>query len=476
MPRLLTERTFFRYLKCPNWVWFDAHGGTARAHEPLMEALQDEGLMEEKQRALMAAKRDVAEVRADDEEQAFAQTLAFMREGRQTIYRGVLIDGHWVGHPDLLEKVQGRSLLGDWYYVAADMKRGRAVRDEYKFQGCFYAELLQRLQGVRPYQGYVMTPDGKVLSYLIEKFEKDYALTLDGIERILAGVRPPHFLTSGCKQSPWFKECRSLSDTCEDISLLNRVWREEVARLSAAGIKTVAQLAKLSVRDLQHRIPLADPGRLELLRDQALALTEKRTIIRGRAVLPVSPVELFFDIESDPLRDIDYLFGVLVVEKGLRPDGTVGPAGKAAYHRFFAADSAQEETMWRAFLAFLEQYPEAPIYHYGAFEVEVTRRFEHRFGSTPVARTALARNMIDLLSKLRDTVLFPLSFYSLKDIATHLGFHWRAADASGANSVLWFEQWLRVKDEAYLEKIFAYNEDDVRATHLVQAWLKEHAV
>lgn len=464
MPRLITERTFYHYLKCPTWVWLDAQAGAHRPHEPLMAALQDEGLIEDKRRALLADRTDLAEVKSEDIEEAFYETLDYMRRGRQTIYHGVLVDGHWVGHPDVLEKVEGKSLLGSYYYVAADLKRGRTLRDDYKFQGCFYAELLQRIQGLKPAQGYVITPDGTVLPYLIESFEGDYAITLDGIERILAGQRPPHFLTSGCKQSPWFNECRKEATACDDISLLNRVWRSEVASLQAAGYTTVASLARVSVDTLRRRLPLLDAGRLEIMRDQAVALQEGRHIIRAKVAIPESTVELFFDVESDPLRDLDYLFGVLVVENG-----------QGTYHRFFADDSTQEKTMWNAFLGLITKYPEAPIYHYGGFEVEVVRRFDTRFGSDAVARTALARNMIDLLGLLRPSVLFPLSFYSLKDIATYLGFRWRADDASGANSVLWFEQWLRLKEPAQLEKIFAYNEDDVRATHLVQAWLKHHA-
>ena len=103
MSRKLTERTFFRYLKCPDWVWFDAHEREKKLHEPLMEILQDEGLVEELQRKVLESRKDIAEVTAEDEEEAFNQTLAFMRDGRQTIYRGTLVDGHWVGHPDILE-------------------------------------------------------------------------------------------------------------------------------------------------------------------------------------------------------------------------------------------------------------------------------------------------------------------------------------------------------------------------------------
>ncbi len=464
MPRTITEQSFYRYITCPHWVWFDAHAAERRVHEPLMAALQDDGLVEEKQREILATYRDIAEVTAEDEQESFYQTLAFMRDGRQTIYHGALVDGHWVGHPDILQRVEGRSLLGNYYYIAADIKRARSLRDDFKFQGCFYAELLQKVQGVKPFQGYVITPEGKTLPYLIEHFEREYALTLDGIERIVSGIRPAHFLTSGCKQSPWFKECRGQTHACNDLSLLNRVWREEVAQLESIGIRTVDALAKLAVHDIKKRLPDADIERLELLRDQAIAIAEHRHIVRGRIVFPASDVELFFDIESDPLRDMDYLFGVLVVEHGT---GT--------YHRFFAESSAREEAMWREFLACIERYPQAPIYHYGGFEQEVVRRFADRFGSPAPVRQALVSNMRDLLAMIRPAVLFPLSFYSLKDIARYLGFSWRAEDAGGANSVLWFEQWLRTKDPTLLEKICAYNEDDVRATHVVQAWVKTHA-
>ena len=464
MRRQITEKSFFQFLKCPTWVYFDAHAPTPRPHHPLLSALLDDGLIEAKQRTLLDGREDMAEVTAEDSEEAFLQTLAFMREGRQTIYRAVLMDKHYLAHPDVLEKVQGESKLGKWYYVAADIKSARAVRDEYAFQGCFYAELLETIQGVRPKQGYVVTPDNEVLSYAIEKYEQEYHLTLHEIEEIVAGRRPPHFVTSGCKNSPWFSECRGLSESCDDISLLNRVWREEVARLQQAGITTVSQLAKLSVHEIERRAPDLDPGRLSMLQIQAIALTEGRHILLNRAHLPEARVELFFDVESDPLRDFDYLLGVLAVSEG-----------KQKYHAFLARTPEEQKDMWQSFLSFIESYHDAPVYHYGGFEQEVVRRLGERHGRTPIAQEALERNMIDILFSLRHSVVFPLPFYSLKDIGAYLGFHWRSEDAGGANSVLWFEDWLKTKDEGVLKKIVEYNEDDVRATHHLQRWLRENA-
>ncbi len=430
-----------------------------------MHRLQDDGMIEDKERDIISDREDLVEVTAEDPDEAFNQTLAFMAEGRQTIFHGVLVDKHWVGHPDILEKVEGRSKLGDHYYVAADIKRSRQVRDDHKFQGCFYAELLARVQGTKPYKGYVVSADNEVMPYSIEEFEAQYELTLTEIEKIVAGKRPVHFVTSGCKQSPWFTECRSESESCEDLSLLNRVWREEVKRLSEAGIETIRQLAVKSVSELESIAPDVHSGRLETMRDQAIAITENRHMIRHGVELPEASIELYFDIEADPLRDFEYLFGVLVVE-----------GGEQTYHSFFAESPEQEGAMWAEFVEFIERHLDAPIYHYGWFEHEVVQRFAMRYGISEIAREALDRNMIDLLAVVRPAVIFPLSFYSLKDIANYIGFQWRAKDASGANSVMWFEEWLKTKKPKLLQKIMEYNEDDVIATYKLQRWAREHAV
>jgi predicted RecB family nuclease len=463
MPRLITEQSFYQFLKCPNWVYLDAHADAPQPHDPLMALLVDNGLIEEKQRALLARRPDVAEVTYEDPEDAFGQTLAFMHEGRQTIYRGVLLDQHWVGHPDVLEKVEGRSKLGDWYYVAADFKGTREVRDEFMFQGCFYAELLERVQGVKPEQGYVIIPDGTALPYLIAPFEAEFTLTLDEIERIVAGQKPAHFTTSGCKQSPWFGTCRGISDARNDLSLLNRVWRDEVAQLEAAGFHTIDALASASFEDLSHKAPDLRRDRLERMRDQAVCIKKGTHLVTGRVDFPEGKRALYFDIESDPLRDFDYLFGVLSV------DGS-----QSEYRAFFAETPEGQERMWREFVGFIESHFDEPVYHYGSFEADVLRRFIEKYGSSSIAREALERNLIDLNLTLRPAVIFPLTFYSLKDIASYLGFRWRADDASGANSVLWFEKWLGSHDESLKQKILDYNEDDVRATWKLKEWLQEH--
>lgn len=459
MPAKITEKTFFKYLKCPSWIYRDVHETEAEV-DPLFFHLLEEGLLPEKERTVISDRPDLAEVTAEDPEEAFRQTLEFMRAGRKTIYQGVLIHGHWVGNPDILAKVEGQSVLGNYYYVAADVKRGREVRESYKFQGCFYAELLLRLQKTKPVCGYIISPDKKIFDYSIETFESEFNLTLNEIEKIVAGEKPPHFLTAGCKQTPWYGACRLETETCRDLSVLNRVWHEEVMALKQVGIQTLDELAGLSLSSLEKKAPKVRRDRLEIIHLQARALIENKHYLLNPPNLPSAEVELYFDIEGDPLRDFDFLFGVLEVKNN-----------KSRYYSFLATTPEEEGEMWNNFLAFLTKRPLAPIYHYGWYELEVFRRFAARYGLNKITQSAIEAQMHDLLFLIRPSIVFPLSFYSLKDLGVYVGYKWQAEDASGVQAVRWFEGWLKSHDEKLMKKILDYNKDDVKATWLLKDWV-----
>ncbi|MFH1632072.1 MAG: TM0106 family RecB-like putative nuclease [bacterium] len=463
MLQTITEHSFYKYIKCPSWVARDAQDED-RIQDALLEKLQNEGLIREKELELLG-KREFVEVDMDDVDEAAQRTLEFMKEGAQTIYKGVLVYGNWVGRPDVLEKVEGKSKLGDWYYVACDIKRSRHLKDEYKFQGSFYAEILHKIQGTKPVKGYVMHPDGTIESYMLEEFYTEFMLTLDSIERILDGEEESHFLTSGCKQSPYFSECKLETRECDDLSIINRIWRSEVSALMDAGIGSVSGLADASPEKL-GKVSGVTMDRLYFLQQQAISLADNQVVTLGKIDLPEEDgVALVVDIESDPLRDLDYLFGVLVVGNG-----------EDAYHSFLARDESQARDAWEQFVMFLEQYEGANIYHYGWYENEVFRKLCERFGASDKVKRMFEENMVDLIVRMREKVIFPTPFYSLKDVAKFLGFAWRSEEASGLDSILWYQDWLDRGNAEKLQEIVDYNEDDVRATWYVRCWAMENAV
>ncbi len=465
MPRVITERSFYKYLKCPSWIAHEAKEEQL-VEDVLRVKLQQDGLLREKHLALLAS-RPMVEVVSDDQDDAAMKTLAFMEAGEQTIYRPVLQHGHWIARPDVLERVEGTSTFGEYYYVACDIKRSKRLKDEYCFQGCFYAELLRIVQGKKPVQGYVMhSGDGTVEGYMLDDYATRYQLTLDAIERILDGEDAPHFLTSDCKQSPWFGACKAHAESCDDLSRLNRVWRSEVASFAAANITTVTQLATATKEYLDAHVHGVAPDRIAFLAEQSKALIDDRVIVLGATPLPSLANALVIDVESDPLRELHYLIGVLETDTG-------------TYKTFLAKSPSEEAAMWKEFCAYITAlqpttYHLPPLFHYGWYEVDVFRTLGERHGIPADVKAMLAKSMVDILTPMRDHIIFPLSFYSLKDVAKYLGFHWRTADASGMDSVGWYETWLSTGDQAELARIVDYNEDDVRATWHVIQWLATH--
>lgn len=452
------DHYFYQYLTCPNWVYHERED--VRSLEALERRLLMDGLLPDYTRTLLS-ERGYDEVDEEDHEEAFARTVELMERGVPRILHGALVSGAWVSRPDVLERVEGRSRFGSYYYVACDVKRSRKLRRETEIVGVFHAELLALIQGVRPTQGYVMDPDGNVQSFLIEDTEGAYHLALLGMKETLAGATPREFLTSRCKQSPWFHVCKQTVESCDGLSRINRIWEEEITLLERGGYKKVSQIARARLETLQQHVPEMSTERLAFVWRQAKALVSGTHDVVGVIQVPQVDTEYYFDIEADPLRDVEYLFGVLEVEGGVE-----------TYHAHVARNPSEEGEAWKAFLEHMGRVPDAPIIHYGWYEVEVVRRLGQKYGTDQAVLEGVLARMVDLLAIIRPAVIFPLSFYSLKDLAAYVGFSWRNPEASGAGSILWYEDWLAFGDQEKLQSILEYNEDDVRATWTLAEWLR----
>ena len=462
MQSQITKHSFYKYLKCPSWISHEVKGEFR--DDPIRIRIQDDELLQEQERKILIDRKSV-EVEETSDEARDARTRELMKQGISSIYGGALVHGHWIAAPDLFERVDGKSEFGDFYYVACDIKRSRHLKEEYCIQGSFYAEVLRLTQGRKPRQGYVMRPDGSVESYVLDEYETKFRLTLDGIERILQGVDEPHFLTSDCKQSPWFDVCKKETIASDHLSRLNRIWRSEVTALEHAGITTVHDLAQQNPDLLAHRVHGVTQERLSFLVIGAKALISAQPQILGCVDLPDDADALVVDIEADPLRDLHYLFGVLDIH-----------GNDSEFKTFLAEKQDEERAAWEGFVAFMESRPGIPVYHYGWYEQDVFRLMAERYGAPAGFIDDLAERSVDVLERLREAIIFPLSFYSLKDIAQFLGFRWRHDDASGLNSVLWYEEWLTTGNRELLDDVIRYNEDDVRATWIVAEWARKHAI
>ncbi|MEK7545618.1 MAG: TM0106 family RecB-like putative nuclease [Patescibacteria group bacterium] len=458
----LTADAFYRYLKCPHWVYWDIFGDPKDKGDvpPMLQKLREDGVLHE--RRCVEKLGPYEEMPSGGEpEELFAATLKAMKRGAALIYQGTLLDGEWSGRPDLLRRVETPSDFGDWSYEAIDIKSSREITEAQSYQLVFYALLLKKIQGVKPDDGVIINVDREERRFSVDAAEPGFFEVLDRILAIRAGEKPSLSFMSSCKDSPWHGMCKREAEEADDISLIYKIYKSEMRRLREAGYGTLTKLAEADLAAVHAEVKGVSDHRLDRLHLQAQSLHDKRTIRIDEPRLPETDTELHFDIEGDPMIGVEYLHGLLIRE-----------GGKETYKAFAAEDPADEGRAWTEFCDFIEGYAGTPIYHYGWYELDAIRRLSAKYGISKKAAAALdPANMIDLNRVTQRCVIFPLYFYSLKDVAKHLGFRWRASDASGANSVLWFQEWCEKKDRAMFDKIKDYNEDDVRATAHLKDWL-----
>jgi predicted RecB family nuclease len=287
-----------------------------------------------------------------------------------------------------------------------------------------------------------------------------------------------------CRSCPWWERCRAELDP-DDLSLRvarGRLDRIEVTSLRNLGVVTVADLAGTAVETLlpaylpevAHR-PDAE-ARLRLVARRAGMLQRGEPIERdtaGRIEVPSADVEIDLDVETSAAGRI-YLWGFAV-------DRGDGPA-YVEFGRFGELDATEEEALAREALGWLrgqvEAGPSVLVYHYSGYEVAMVEALAARQRDDDLLgwAAAYARSAFVDLLQIVQAHFFGASGLGLKQIAVQAGFGWRDPQPGGLNSQRWFDEAVHAIDEptraAARRRVLAYNEDDVRATAHLRAWLR----
>jgi len=118
------------------------------------------------------------------------------------------------------------------------------------------------------------------------------------------------------------------------------------------------------------------------------------------------------------------------------------------------------------------------LYYYSSHEKSVYKSLGEKYPdiitSDEVQTFFQQENVIDLYS---DVIFkktdWPLSSYSLKEIASYLGFKWRDDTPSGALSIQWYSEYCENLNEEILQRILDYNEDDCLALMRIKEWMEK---
>jgi uncharacterized protein YprB with RNaseH-like and TPR domain len=211
------------------------------------------------------------------------------------------------------------------------------------------------------------------------------------------------------------------------------------------GIFTLTQLSYLYQPRRKKKTQRVETHNVEL---QALAIRTNKIYIKHEPILNRYETEFYIDIEGLPDANFFYLIGILVKTKD-----------SLEYVPFWADNEQEEGNMWNDFLAFIEAYPDAKLYHYGSYEATAFKKLQIRY-QTKNAKPE--ERLINLNTFIYGKIYFPVYSNDLKSIGKYLGAIWTDPKSDGIESIVWRYKWEN-GEENYKSKLLIYNQEDCLA-------------
>tara|TARA_B110000238_G_scaffold198047_1_gene241855 strand:+ start:220 stop:3618 length:3399 start_codon:yes stop_codon:yes gene_type:complete len=494
-------------MESPFASWMDRfsieHADKAPGKDPadeLMSALADKGYAQEElqQSAFIQQGKILLSIKGASTDDKYQNTLDAMAKGFDVIVQAHLQLGQFAGYADFLVKVvhsdgDQPSLLGNWHYEVWDVKLANLVRPSFVVQLCSYSEMLASMQGVLPeFMAIVLGSGNKERLRTSEYYS--YYKTLkssftDKQDAFRADLRPDP--ADSKSWGDWSGYAKQILLDRDHLFQIAGITIGQIKKLNRAGIETMQQLGESSLEHtsglqpevIKRLIAQAKIQRASGGRDVPLfeILSPPQGEITGLALLPpLSPLDVFFDIEGYPLDKggLEYLWGNTYFDE----------AGNRQFIDFWAHDQEQEKQCFQDFIAWVyqrwQQDPSMHIYHYANYEIAACQKLMNRYGVCEHEVDQLLRNnvFVDLYKIVKGGLLLGEPRYSIKNVERLYRQKRGTEVASGGESIIVYERWrelhrLGEQGDTYqtsqiLRDIRDYNIDDCDSTQELVDWLR----
>ncbi|HBP86909.1 MAG TPA: hypothetical protein DD706_04345 [Nitrospiraceae bacterium] len=479
----VTAQDLYNYTKCLHRVYLDSNGDASEKSEvsSFVKLLWEVGLQTEQDYISSLGDQEIVDLQNLAVEPAFQKTILAMEHGAAVIYQGCLIHEQFVGRPDLLVKREdGASRFGKYLYEPIDIKAGkgweegegkkRKFKEHYAFQILFYRLLLERIQGTVPAGGRIINVDKQLEEFDPAPFEERFYQAMQDVQHLVSGEETSEpVLGSHCTMCGWFSRCYRWVKAESDPTGLFFVGKQKFA-LREQGLRTIEDIAGMDVQTYlkpPHKIPRMGKISLARMKERAQVLLEGKPRIRSGYTLPEVEREIYFDIEDDPTRGVTYLFGMVIRDE----------KDPSRFTYFLAKTPEDEEQTVRDFWQFIQSTDGAVYYVYSHKERSTLKRLMEKYDLDADTFEKYKASEFDLYQDLIvEYSDWPTFSYGIKHIAKFIGFQWRDVDPSGANSIAWYNDYLaNPANEALLNRILEYNEDDCYAMAAITRYFEHHA-
>ncbi len=476
--------SYHRPTRCDLRVFLRHHREEEVSPGPYDEVLRRLGLRHEKNHlATLGAFADVSDDSLHEQVKKTADAIA---KKVPILYQAAFLANAVLGETDVeIVGVPDFLILDGGGYLIRDSKLSRRVDEENHpeilLQLQLYGWLFEKSSGGAPKELQVLSGRGEIVAVHYDGGKS----ALQELERILnlkqltaEPYEPVGW--SKCLGCGYTNRCWAKAEENCDVALVYCVDQSLALTLHSQGVRSRKDL--LGNFDAANLSELKRPyGKREQRVGKAAekilqfadAMEKKQERVFAVPVIPPSDNYAIFDLEGLPphLDELDkiYLWGMQVY--GEKPsEFTYSVSG-------FGADGDRE--CWLTFLAnakgIFETYGDIPFVHWAPYEQTYLRRYVERFGDPEGIAARVGANLLDLLTVTRKSVVLPLPSLSLKVVEDYVGFERKEAEYGGAWAMATFIEATETSDEGkrkeLMDKIVAYNKEDLEATWAVFEWL-----
>ncbi len=484
MPAPVTAAMLYDLVQCAHRPTMDLFGDPAKRDEvnAFVQMLWEKGTAYEHEviDGLTLPILDLSKYAGDEKER---QTFEAMQRGEPLIYSARITADGLLGDPDLLRR-EGEG------YVAGDIKSGSGeygdgddakLKKHYGVQLSLYTDILERRGLASSRRPFVWDIHGEEVTYDLEEPQgkrnpwtmwEVYQEALARAQRIVAQTdRTAPAYCGACKLCHWYTACLADLEKSDDLTLLPELGRAK-RDVMIDRIPTVSDLAVANVDGFisgkKSDFRGVGPDTLRKFHERAKLTKTKGAspYLTAPVSLPHSEIELFFDIEVDPMRDLCYLHG-FVERRG-------GDNSTEKYIAFFtdAVSPEEEERAFDGAWRYIGANQPCVVYYYSKYERTIWRQLQAKYPSVCTADDIEdlfhPSQSVDLyFDVVKKATEWPTRDHSIKTLAKFLGFSWRDTHPSGAASIEWFDRWIQTGDMTVKQRILDYNEDDCVATRVL---------
>jgi uncharacterized protein len=398
-----------------------------------------------------------------------------MADGWDVIYQLPMIHDGVRGIADFIVRTERGHEAVDAKLARREAKPGHVL------QLCFYAEALEALVGQPSEFIHLELGSGELETIRLDDVAPYWRRVRGQLVRALAAAPDADTVAEPCTHCNFCRfhpVCDAEWRAADSLVFVAGTRTADRTALVDGGVETMAALAA------GERVRTIDSERLDRLVGQARLQVESRR--RGADAPPAfellapadlpapAPGDVFLDFEGHPFwtpeAGLFFLFG-LIEQSGDAGDG------EWTFVDFWAHDRAEEADATERVIMHLRErhrrFPGMHVYHYNHTERSALQRLttDHGVAEIELERLLDADAFVDLFPVVTAAVRLGAESYSLKDVERLTGYERGHDIDQGAGAVVEYERWMRVREQSMLDRIAAYNDDDVRATRAVRDWL-----